>query len=52
MKITKIKVLGNNSYDMSELEKGQLHQGWEVVSVTPIVVGDTIKLVVVYLEEA
>ena len=50
MKITKVKVLGNNSYDMGELEKGQLHRGWEVQSITPVVVGNTIKFVVVYLE--
>lgn len=50
MKITKVKVLGNNNYDIGELEKGQLYRGWEVKSITPIVVGNTIKFVVVYLE--
>lgn len=52
MKITKVKVLDNNKYDMEELESGQLHRGREVQSITPIVVGNTIKFVVVYLEEA
>ena len=50
MKITKVKVLDNNTYAMDELEKGQLHRGWQVQSITPVVVGNSIKFVVVYLE--
>lgn len=52
MKITMVKVLDNNTYDMGELKKGQLHRGWEVQSITPVVVGNSIKLVVIYLEVA
>ena len=50
MKITMVKVLDNNKYDMDELEKGQLHRGWQVQSITPVVVGNSIKFVVIYLE--
>ena len=49
MGITMVKVLDNNKYGMDELEKGQLHRGWEVQSITPVVVGNSIKFVVVYL---
>ena len=52
MKITKVKVLDNSKYGMDELEKGQLRRGWEVQSITPVVVGNSIKFVVVYLEES
>lgn len=52
MKITKVKVLDNNKYSMDELESGQSRRGWEVQSITPVVVGNSIKFVVVYLEEA
>ena len=38
MKITMVKVLDNNKYDMDELEKGQLHRGWQVQSITPVAV--------------
>ena len=52
MKITMVKVLDNNKYDMDELESGQLRRGWEVQSITPVVIGSSVKFVVVYLEEA
>ena len=52
MKITMVKVLDNNTYGIDELEKGQLHRGWEVQSITPVVVGNSIKFVVVYLKVA
>ena len=52
MKITKVKVLDNNTCGMEELESGQLRRCWEVQSITPVVVGNSIKFVVVYLEVA
>ena len=52
MKITMVKVLDNNTYDIDELKNGQLRRGWEVQSITPVVVGNNIKFVVVYLEVA
>ena len=52
MKITKVKVLDNNKYSMDELESGQSLRGWEVQSITPVVIGSSVKFVVVYLDEA
>ena len=49
MKITKVKVLDNDKHSMDELESGQSRHGWEVQSITPVVVGNSIKFVVVYL---